>query len=122
MNYSISHKRFVSQLNRYHCINEQDILDHPENYLGPNYKELLNFWFYCESLSGEQWGVYRNRFWSLNFETLNRARSIATELAKEVIVPRFVDYIWVLDEELIASHLYIERGIPFTFLPLIFDL
>jgi hypothetical protein len=122
MNYSERHKRFASDLNRYHNINEQDVLDHPENYLGPNYKEVLNLWFYRDSLSGEQWEVYMNRFWSLNFETLNKARSTAEELAKEVIDPRFFKHIGIGELELIASHLYIERGIPFTFLSLIFDL
>jgi hypothetical protein len=122
MNYPRYHKRFASTLNSYHNINIQDVLEHPENYLGPNYKEVLNLWFYRDSLSGEQWEVYRNRFWSLNFETLNKACSIATELAKEVIDPRFVECLYTIEQELIASHLFIERGIPFTFLPLIFDL
>jgi hypothetical protein len=122
MNYSKTHKRFASYLNRFYNINEQDVLEHSENYLGPNYKELLNYWFYRDSLSAKQWNVYWDRVDSLNNETLKKAHSTAEELAKEVIDPRFVDYIWVLDEELIASHLYIERGIPFTFLPLSIDL
>jgi hypothetical protein len=122
MNYSERHKRFASNLNCYHNINQQDVLDHPENYLGPNYKELLNYWFYRDSLSAKQWSVYLDRVYSLNSETLNKALLIAIELAGEVIDPRFVNYIWVLDQELIASHLFIERDIPFTFIPLFFDL
>jgi hypothetical protein len=122
MNYSSLHKRFASRLNCYHNINEQYVLKHPENYLGPNYKELLNYWFYCEFLSQERRNVYWNKVYSLDNETLNKAHSTAIELAKEVIDPRFVNYIWVLDQELIASHLYIQRGIPFTYLPLIFNL
>jgi hypothetical protein len=122
MNYSNHHKLFASQLNRYHSINEQDGLEHPENYLGPNYKELLNLWFYEESLSEERRNVYWNKVDSLDIKTLNKAHSTAIKLAEEVIVPRFVNNLPCDELELIASHLYIERGIPFTFLPLIIDL
>jgi hypothetical protein len=122
MNYFKSHKEFASQLNRYHNINEQDVLDHPENYLGPNYKELLNFWLYWDSLSNEKWYVFCIRVCSLDVGTWSEARSTAEELAKEVIDPRFVDYLYPIELELIASHLYIERGIPITYLLLIIDL
>jgi hypothetical protein len=122
MNYSERHKQFASQLNRYHNVNQQDVLEHLENYLGPNYKELLNYWFYWDSLSVDQWRVCYKRKKTLDFETLHKACSTAKELAKEVIDPRFVKYLYTNELELIASHLYIERGIPFTFLSLIFDL
>jgi hypothetical protein len=122
MNYSNFHKRFASYLNHFYNINEQDVLEHPENYLGPNYKEVLNLWFYWYSLSSEQWDVYWKRWCSLNSETRTKARSTTTELAKEVIDPRFVKYIGIGELELIASHLFIERGILFTNLPLIIDL
>jgi hypothetical protein len=122
MNYSKTHKWFASHLNFYHNTNEQDVLDHPENYLGSNYKEVLNLWFYWDSLSSEQIDVYWDRVDSLNSETLNKALSTAKKLVKEVIDPRFVDYLYPIEWELIAAHLYIERGIPFTFLPLIFNL
>jgi hypothetical protein len=122
MIYSISHRRFASDLNYIRNINEQDVLDHPENYLGPNYKELLNYWFYYDSLNDEQWDIFWDRLYSLNSETRHKAHSTAIELAKEVIDPRFVKSIRIGDLELIASHLFIERGIPFTYLPLIIDL
>jgi hypothetical protein len=122
MNYSKIHKWFASLFKYFPNTNEQDVLNNPENYLGPNYKEVLNYWFYCESLSYEQWNVYCNRFRILDVETRHKARSTAIELAKEVIDPRFVECLYTIEQELIASHLFIERGIPFTFLPLIFDL
>jgi len=46
MNYSRSHKAVAKYLNYSYDINDQDVLDYPEEYLGPNYKELLNYWFY----------------------------------------------------------------------------
>jgi hypothetical protein len=117
MNYSKRHKWVASVFNHFPNINQQDVLEHPENYLGPNYKEVLNLWFYWYSLSSEQWDVYWKRWCSLNSETRTKARSTTTELPKEVIDSRFVYYILDLALELIASYLYIGRGIPFTYLP-----
>jgi hypothetical protein len=62
MNYSERHKRFASNLNDYYNINQQDILDHPENYLGPNYKEVLNYWFSLRSILFESGLLIR--FWN----------------------------------------------------------
>ena len=90
--------------------------------MGPNYREVLNYWFYWESLCGGQKIVYWERWWALDGGTHDKANKIARELAKEVIDPRFVDYLGEMTLELISAHLYIERNIPFTFLPLIFDL
>jgi hypothetical protein len=117
MNYSESHKDFATLLTDYHNINYQDVLEHPEDYLGPNYKELLNFWFYWDSLSDDQqYSIVR--YHHIYIE----ARELAEKLASEVIDPRFIEYFWDEEWEIIASHLYIERSIPFTFIPLIFDL
>jgi hypothetical protein len=118
MNYSKRHKNFASNLNFRLNIHEQDVLEYPEQYLGPNYKEILNFWFYWDSLSDKQQNVYCRRIAQLDPEVLFKAR----ELAKEVIKPIFIYYLWTVEYEIFASHLYLERNIPFTFLPLIFDL
>jgi len=122
MNYSSFHKDFASELNRRYNIKEQDVLEHPEKYLGPNYKEVLNFKFYWDNLSDELWYVYRDRRVKLNEQTRNGAEELAIKLASEVIDPRFVDSLYFEELELVASHLYIERNIPLTFLPLFFDL
>jgi hypothetical protein len=122
MNYSKRHKWVASVFNHFPNINERDVLNYPQNYLGPNYKSVLNYWFYLESLSYIQERMYPDRFLSFNPETWNEVFLTSKELTKEVIDPRFVDYLYPIELELIASHLYIERGIPFTFLPLIIDL
>jgi hypothetical protein len=118
MTYSNFYNGFALNLNYYYNIIKQDVLDHPENYLGPNYKELLNFWVYWDSLSEEQWVVYWDKRDKLGEQTRLKAR----KLAKEVIDPRFVKYFWDDELEIISAHLYLERDIPFTFLPLLFDL
>jgi hypothetical protein len=123
MNYSYYLTGFAKSLNCYYNINKQDVLDHPENYLGPNYKELLNYWFYRESWGIEQREVYYNRWYELSVENRNKAAEIAIKLASEVIDHRFVVQRFTYEElEIFSAHLYLERGIPFTFLPLLFDL
>jgi hypothetical protein len=115
MNYPKYHRGFAWKLNFHHNINEQDVLKYPEKYLGPNYKEVLNYLFYWDSLRDEQCDVYVNCLDELDSQ-------MAKKLASEVIDPRFVHYLEYEVLEIIAAHLYLERNIPFTFLPLIFDL
>jgi hypothetical protein len=123
MNYSKFHKSFANNLNYYNNINKQDVLDYPEHYLGPNYKEVLNWWFYWGSLSEEQREVYLARYFNLDRKTRIKAHDLSKKLASEVIDPRFIDDLYYEElREIVAAHLYIERNIPFTFLPLIFDL
>jgi hypothetical protein len=122
MNYSSHHKRFAEYIRFKYQISKQDVLEHLEDYLGTNYKEVLNYWFYDASLGIEQWAVYWDRHHKLGEEAHIKASDLAENLSSEVIDPRFVPYLAYEVLEIIAAHLYIERGIPFTFLPLIFDL
>jgi hypothetical protein len=116
------HQTFAFSLNFWYNIKEQDVLEHPENHFGLNYREVLNYWFYVDSLSDEQSDVYTERYFNLGDSTRLDASKMAKKLASEVIDPRFVHYLEYEVLEIIAAHLYLERNIPFTFLPLIFDL
>jgi hypothetical protein len=73
-------------------------------------------------LSHEQWDRYLDKRNKLDREALNKAYDLAENLASEVIDARFVDRLNYEVREIVAAHLYIERNIPFTFLPLIIDL
>jgi hypothetical protein len=42
------------------------VLNHPEEFLGPNWKDVLNFWLYFDTLSSEQIGIARDLFWDLS--------------------------------------------------------
>lgn len=48
MKYSTTHLRLSNNLN------SPDVLTDPQDFLGPNYKTVLNFWTYLDSLSSEQ--------------------------------------------------------------------
>jgi len=122
MNYSRSHLWFAWRLSFYHNFNKQDVLENPEKYLGPNYKEVLNYWFYRGSWSEEQRLVYRDVY-SERIEKLDyNSRKISEELCKEVIDHKLCELCSPIEKEIIAAHLYIERRIPFTFMPVIMDL
>jgi hypothetical protein len=122
MNYSKFHIWFACDLHYFHNINLQDVLDQPEKYLGLNYKELLNLWFYMDSWSDETRVVNMDHWMRLDSKTNIKAYKSARKLAKEVINRGFVAFLRSSELEIIAAHLYIERNIPFTFIPLIFDL
>jgi hypothetical protein len=89
MNYSYYHKQFADNLSHNYNINEQDVLDYPDQYLGPNFREVMNLWFYTGSLSGPQWEVYQHRRRKLGEEALIRADNLSKKLASEVIDPGF---------------------------------
>jgi hypothetical protein len=54
MKISKAHKEFAVLLEAYYEISKQDVLDHPENFLGPNWEAVINFWLYLDTLSYEQ--------------------------------------------------------------------
>jgi hypothetical protein len=59
MTYSKIHKRFSKRLNK------PEALTNPEKYLGPNYQDVLNFWFYIEGLSDKEKGEMNDLYWDL---------------------------------------------------------
>jgi hypothetical protein len=122
MNYSNLHRVFASKLYDNYYDNEQYVLENPEKYLGPNYKEVLNFWFYKESLSVEKRLTYSGGKNKLSKQSLIVAIDRSYELASEVIPKKCAIYLCEPSCEIVAAHLYIEQGIPFTFLPLLFEL
>lgn len=48
MKISKAHQKFSEYLQK------TDALENPQNYLGPNYLSVLNFWLYLDNLSKEQ--------------------------------------------------------------------
>ena len=53
---SKSHKRFSERLNN------PRVLEYPEEFLGPNYKEVLNFWLILDDLPEEQLEIIEGRY------------------------------------------------------------
>jgi hypothetical protein len=75
MKISKAHRTFA-------IIIKHDVLIHPENYLGPNWEDVINFWLYLDTLTEEQLKTVRKRNGSLsekqNDIAYDRARVAAT--------------------------------------------
>jgi hypothetical protein len=54
MKISRIHQRFADRLQFQYSISKQEVLNHPEKYLGSNYKLVINFWLYLDTLSEDQ--------------------------------------------------------------------
>jgi len=63
MNYSKAHLLLAKDF--------PDVLTEPEKYLGPNYKTVLNFWSFMDTLNGDQWFEVFNIWLYEGFETGN---------------------------------------------------
>jgi hypothetical protein len=59
MKISKAHKEFARRLN------SQVALNFPENYLGPNWEAVINFWLYLDTLSEDQLKVVNKHLLSL---------------------------------------------------------
>jgi hypothetical protein len=115
MKISTTHQKFANDLK------DQTALEYPEYFIGPNWKDVLNFWIYLDTLSGEKRKIISNRF--DNLEELGRLTSITLKAAEDTIGVKYVDAAWSAPPsfasayatcELINSH-NLES---FNFLPL----
>lgn len=83
------HQKFSRRLN------EPDVLTNPRKYLGPNWKDVLNFWFYAECLSAEEKDEIYNRYLALDFNLQVSSNTSARIVAKSVIGCEFRDEAWL---------------------------
>jgi len=60
MSYSKAHQNFSNHLNK------PEALTNPQDFLGPNYETVLNFWKWIDSLSVEQWKVVADHYHNLD--------------------------------------------------------
>jgi hypothetical protein len=141
MTYSKTHKCFADRLNN------QRALECPEDYLGSNWKDVLNFWWYLEGLSGEQRKIVRQRYAALDPKIRDDAWKAARYAARDAAGAAAyyaaaaawdaADVAWgaawgaaaaavvatgYATWELIGSHSFLEQGKSLTFLPLFLDL
>lgn len=134
MNYSNSHLMLSENLN---C---PDVLTDPQDFLGPNYKTVLNFWTHLDNLTEEQFNVVIERYLNhkLNLsaridsferaekETLNIIGSDFTTCAYNAATYAIDnDALFVARDmsgsatlELIGMHKLFEQGNSLTFVPL----
>ena len=121
MKISTRHQHLSNELNNLR------VLDHPEEFLGPNWKAVLNFWIYLDTLTEEQLKVIRKRYWDMSTVKRDVAYDVAKEAAKKT-TSYWLDVYWAYYAsygysahatlELIGSHELLNQQKPFTFLQL----
>jgi hypothetical protein len=132
MNYSTTHQWFSE------FSSNTDVFNNPLVYLGPNYKTVLNFWQYTDSLTTEQWKIIESRHielgypnWSSNihrrsehwYKVHDSAYETVGDVAGYAAVAAAGDYYpWTAASdatyELIGMHKLFEQGESLTFVPL----
>lgn len=127
---SKTHKLFSELLNN------PRVLTNPEEFLGPNYREVLNFWLILEELSEDQLRVVNECYLGFkreNFSEWDRSTDLTIEASKEVVGENYdiaVDCAtWNITNsgacwaarELIGMHLILEQQKPLTFFEMFFE-
>ena len=67
MKISTTHKEFADHLRA------QTALEYPERFLGPNWKDVLNFWIFIDTLNEDQWKSIKDAHYSLRLHECNLA-------------------------------------------------
>ncbi len=119
MKISETHQRLVNRFDQY-------ALTNPERYLGPNYKTVLNFWYYIDTLTTEQWRVVTHRYDNIlktdKAQALRDCRKATDDVIGESLAFNVFmispDYAESATRELIAMHILLGQGKKLTFVPL----
>jgi hypothetical protein len=125
MTYSKTHQRFADRLNN------QRALEYPEAFLGVNYKDVLNFWWFLDGLNEDQWEIVRERYYVLDYKvrvTAGAAAGAAAYAAAaydaaaadvyDAAAYATLELIGSHRWELIGSHRLLEQEKSLTFLSL----
>jgi hypothetical protein len=136
MKISKTHQNFAN------CPGNARALSHPDEFLGPNWKEVLNFWIFIDTLSVKQLRIADSRYWFFDPAYRRGSRDLARKSAEHVDRPLVNCYAQLTSElildrvlrfspnlgagyatwELIGVHKILEQGRSLTFVPLFLNL
>jgi hypothetical protein len=88
MKISKAHQNFADHLD------DQTALEYPEYFLGPNWKDVLNFWIYLDTLSVEE---CKTIFMSYHASHDGSQKALSWKAARDTI-----------------SHLYVDKSVTAT--------
>ena len=129
MKISKTHQRFANRLNVQRPI--QRVLQNPEEFLGHNWKEVLNFWLYLDTLSDEQLNMAHKRYRALGWVNLDNAEELAYDAALATLSMDMSYYVarsspcdasGYASRELIGAHKILENGQTLTNVPIFLNL
>jgi hypothetical protein len=132
MNYSKAHQNFSNHLQK------PEALTSPQNFLGPNYETVLNFWVVMDTLSDDQLEEVASRYNAIDHAARVAARVAARDAARVAVgyaawgAARGAawdaarDAAWdaarVATSELIGMHTLLNDGKDLLIVPLFNDL
>jgi hypothetical protein len=112
-------------------LGEPKVLTNPEDYLGPNWEDVINFWLYVDTLTKEEREKMSDSYWDLDYDVLDSAENAAWDSSEEVVGEEVANMAWnaALDvtdysvfgfvtDELLASHKLLEQNKTLVALPL----
>ena len=120
---SKTHQQFADRLGN------PDAIEHPEDYLGPNWETVINFWKWLDKLSDKQLKVASDRFteaWNNSYDEWRAARGTSWEASKDVVGREVRNATWDATNyavahatlELIAMHDILNQGKTLYFIPM----
>ena len=132
MNYSKAHKNFSAELQN------PEALTNPQDFRGPNYETVLNFWWSMDSLTGDQWNEVARRYDALDsaariaawsaawyaawYAAWSAAWDAAGYAAGDAVGTASWDAAGYATYELIGMHTLLNDGKTLLFVPLFNDL
>ena len=109
MYYSKAHQNFSNKLQN------QEALTNLQDFLGPNYQTVINFWWFMDGLTEDQWNEVARRYAALDYAALDYAALDYAAAYAAGVAARDATY------ELISMHTLLNDGKELAFVPL-FDL
>ena len=122
---SKTHQRFSEYLNN------PRVLTNPEDFLGPNFEAVLNFWLILDELSQKQLRIVeecQRAFFDENYSKWSKEANLAYEASKKVVGEYYAERAgWAarvvtksgagvrVTKELIGMHLILDQEKPLTF-------
>ncbi len=113
MKISKIHQRFSEKLK------EPRALTNPEDFLGPNWRDVINFWLFIDTLSEEEKYKMNKCYWALDIDVRVFSGRAAMIAAMEVVGEEVKNEAWYANSwrvfrdatlELIASHKLLEQN------------
>jgi hypothetical protein len=99
MKISQTHKRFSDHLR------EPKVLTNPEDFLGPNWRDVINFWLYIDGLGEKERIKMNDNYRFLNYDLIESSDCAAMFAAMEVVGREVRNAAWF------ETHLYVFRSV-----------
>jgi hypothetical protein len=108
-------------------LKDQKALTNPEDFLGPNWQDVINFWLYIDGLSSSEMEKMNDRYYALGEDVRQSAWSAAYEASSEVVEGRVRNAVLLVTDygvfgyatrELISHHKLLEQNKTLLALPL----